>query len=113
MSEAYDAMGKRSSEIYYMKNSDALISAIDKALTAGKSVTYAANIPRSGAPLIDGHSYMVDSTVRNSSSALIGMRLRNPWGTDGAGSDGDDDGYVTITATQAYASLLGFAMAWV
>jgi hypothetical protein len=113
MSEAYDAMGRTSTESYYVNSSTSLISAIDKALAAGKSVTYAVNAPRNGAPLIGGHAYMVDSTVKDASGVVTGLRLRNPWAIDGAGDDGVDDGYVTITSTQAYTSFLGFATAWV
>ncbi len=113
MSEAYDAMGTTSTEHYYVDSATTLISAIEKALSAGKSATYAVNNPRNGAPLIGGHAYMVDSTVKDSSGAVTGLRLRNPWAIDGAGDDGIDDGYVTITPAQAYTSFLGFATAWV
>jgi hypothetical protein len=30
--------------------------------------------------------------------------LRNPWGIDGAGNDGKDDGYVRLTPAQALGS---------
>ena len=37
----------------------------------------------------------------------VGVRLRNPWGVDGAGSDGANDGYVTLTGAQALAAMSG------
>jgi hypothetical protein len=33
--------------------------------------------------------------------------LRNPWGIDGAGNDGVNDGYVRLTALQAFTSFWG------
>jgi len=34
----------------------------------------------------------------------VSVTLRNPWGTDGGGSnDGANDGYVTLTGAQLYA----------
>ena len=41
------------------------------------------------------------------------LRLRNPWAMDGYSgtTDGANDGYITITAQQASASMLGFVSA--
>ena len=36
---------------------------------------------------------------------------RNPWGSDGVGSDGSNDGYVTVTAGQLYANCSGLTAA--
>jgi hypothetical protein len=112
MSEAYRAVGAAATASYSSASASWLIDSIRNDLKAGKSVTYAANKPGS-APLIAAHAYMVDAIVTNSAGQAIGIRLRNPWGTDGAGDDGNDDGYVTITAAQAQASFLGLASAWV
>jgi hypothetical protein len=35
------------------------------------------------------------------------VTLRNPWGTVGAGSNGKDDGNVTMTVQQAFAKTVG------
>ncbi len=37
--------------------------------------------------------------------------VRNPWGIDGAGYDGANDAYVTVTAKQALDSMLGIVSA--
>ncbi len=57
----------------------------------------------SGAPLIMGHQYAVARVNRNSAGTVTSIVLRNPWGTDGAGSDGSNDGFVTVTPAQIYA----------
>ena len=41
----------------------------------------------------------------------VSIRLRNPWGVDGAGHDGADDGYVTITAAQMLKNMSGVVVA--
>lgn len=53
-----------------------------------------------GAPLVMSHMYTVMSFTRNSAGTITGITLRNPWGTDGAGNDGNNDGYVTVTPAQ-------------
>ncbi len=56
-----------------------------------------------GAPLLMEHMYTVAGIIRNSVGTITGIRLRNPWGTDGAGNDGINDGYVTVTPAQLFA----------
>lgn len=106
MSEAYEAMGKTSTSSYASSSATWLISTIKQALDAKKSVTFAVSKPN-GAPLIGGHAYSVASMVTDSAGKITGLKLRNPWGVDGAGSDGCDDGYVTITSAQAHGAFLG------
>ncbi len=54
----------------------------------------------------------MDAVVTNSSGVPTHLRLRNPWGVDGNSvTDGANDGYVTVTAQQAYDSFLGFTSA--
>ncbi len=50
-----------------------------------------------------GHQYTVVRVNRNSAGTVTSVVLRNPWGVDGAGSDGSDDGFVTLTTAQIYA----------
>jgi hypothetical protein len=38
---------------------------------------------------------------------FVSLVLRNPWGSDGAGNDGANDGVVTVTLDQANAAFLG------
>lgn len=111
MSESYTALGKPSSETYSFNCAGNLMTSIENAFAAGKSVTYAVDSPSGGAPVIGGHAYMVDSVTRDSKGKVNGLRLRNPWGIDGAGDDGRDDGYVTVSACQAFESFLGLTTA--
>ncbi len=56
------------------------------------------------APLIMSHMYTVMSFIRNSAGTITGIVLRNPWGFDGAGNDGNtSDGLVTVTPAQLFA----------
>jgi hypothetical protein len=55
------------------------------------------------APLVMGHAYTVVNVTRNAAGTVTGVRLRNPWGTDGAGNDGNNDGFVTVTPAQLFA----------
>ena len=48
------------------------------------------------APGTSVHVYSVIGTFRDSAGTLM-LRLRNPWGTDGAGNDGLDDGHEILT----------------
>jgi len=56
-----------------------------------------------GAPLFMSHMYTVMSFVRNSSGTITSIVLRNPWGYDGTGNDGNpNDGLVTVTPGQLF-----------
>lgn len=56
-----------------------------------------------GLPLIMGHMYTVVSVSRNSSGVVTQITLRNPWGYDGAGNDGNTaDGLVRVTPAQLF-----------
>ena len=112
MSEGYAALGAASASTYSASGASALLNLIKNDLAAGKSVTYAVATPAAGSNLCRFHAYMVDGVVQDASGRPTHLRLRNPWGTDGdAVTDGSNDGYVTVTAQQAYASLLGFTSA--
>jgi hypothetical protein len=78
---------------------------------SGKAVTYATSTITGGAPLVGYHAYTVDAVIYDSNGVATSIRLRNPWGVDGAGSDGANDGYVTLTASQALANMLGYTAA--
>jgi hypothetical protein len=57
---------------------------------------------RTGAPLIMDHMYTVASFVRNTVGQITHVVLRNPWGSDGAGNDGVNDGLVRVTPNQLF-----------
>ncbi len=109
MTEAFSAMGLVGSDINGTSASD-LVNKISAALAAGRAVTYAVGTVPAGAPLIGNHAYTVDHMGHDSKGNVV-VVLRNPWGVDGAGSDGANDGYVTVTPQQLYAASLGAASA--
>ncbi len=113
MDESYTALGSSSQSTYSAPSGAQLLTLIKGQLDAGKSVTYAAGKPAAGAPLIGSHAYTVISVGLSATGAPASLVLRNPWGIDGAGNDGKDDGYVTLTAAQALTSMLGFVSAYV
>jgi hypothetical protein len=77
---------------------------VKRLLDRGDAVSLATH--SSGGVLEGLHVYMVDSIFTDATGGLC-MRLRNPWASDGSGGDANDDGYVTITATQAFMAASG------
>jgi hypothetical protein len=111
MDEAYMTLGATPASIYSADSAGSLMSQIQSQLKAGKSVTYATATAPAGSALLDAHAYVVESVGLDAKGALATLRLRNPWGIDGAGSDGRDDGYVTVTAAQAFKAFTGLVYA--
>ncbi len=64
-----------------------------------------------GADIITDHAYTVVSVGTDASGTLTTLTVRNPWGVNDAGGTGN--GYVTLTAKQAFDSFLGFVSATV
>jgi hypothetical protein len=66
-----------------------------------------------GCPCVGGHEYTVNGmsygwrydSWSGWTWGVTGVRVRNPWGSDGVGSDGADDGYVTVTGDELFGSL--------
>jgi hypothetical protein len=107
MDEAFADHGFASTGIWNATDGTALLNQLKTQLSAGKAVTLATQGPALGAPIVDeSHAYHVIS-VQTDAEGEMSVLLRNPWGVDGAGSDGNDDGYVRLTAAQAYASWMG------
>lgn len=113
MDEVYAALGARPKTDFGGDGADALMSLIAGEISARESVTYGTNVVTDGAPLIASHAYTVDGIVTDATGTPTGLRLRNPWGIDGAGNDGINDGYVTITAQQACDCVAGDVAAFV
>ena len=69
------------------------------------TVSFAGGSIASGAPLENNHSYTVMYVTSNSSGVVTSITLRNPWGYDGLGNDGNpNDGLVTVTPGQLFGS---------
>jgi hypothetical protein len=78
-----------------------MVQAIGKLLNRGDAVSF---VTKAGSTTLEQlHVYMV-SRVWTDSSGTTWLTLRNPWGTDGVGSDGVEDGYVTLSASETFKS---------
>ena len=110
MREAYAALGVGSRTVR-ATNATALLAYIKLELSMGRSVTFATDEPPAGAPLVGMHAYSVVGVDSDAAGNPVMLRLRNPWGYDGAGDDGADDGYVTINGDQALNALMGVVSA--
>jgi hypothetical protein len=62
------------------------------------SNTTSAIIP--GTPLRDDHQYVVVSVSYDGNGVITSITLYNPWGVDGGGDDGNDDGFIVVTPAQ-------------
>jgi hypothetical protein len=74
-------------------------------LSQGRVVTLGMFTPGGGAPCVGGHAYTVIGVNRDTTGKVTSVVLRNPWGIDGVGFDGANDGYVTLTAAHLTASV--------
>jgi hypothetical protein len=106
MSEAFTDLGYRNDSIWDVNDKESLVDALAVELAAGKAVTLAVYEPKNGARLIGSHAYTVVAVETDADGART-VVVRNPWGIDGVGSDGNDDGYVRLTPLQAYSSFWG------
>jgi Calpain family cysteine protease len=108
MDESYQALGCNSTSTFQASSATALLSQISKDLASGQSVTDATTDTVSTQALVADHAYMVDSVGLDSHGDVATLTLRNPWGCN---ADFTGNGYVTITAAQALASMTGFSNA--
>ena len=100
MSEAFRAIGVASKDVAKASITTAsnMMKSIESMLAGGKSITIAtASSTEWAAGLVDNHAYEIERVI-TSSSGKKSLVLRNPWGIDGNGNDGQDDGYVTVSA---------------
>lgn len=106
MSEAASVLGVTSNSIYSTSSATNLMGTLAAELNAGKAVTFATVGTISGSTLVGSHAYQVVSVTATT------LTLRNPWAIDGyTCKDGSNDGYITVTATQAYANFCGATFA--
>jgi hypothetical protein len=98
MSEACGYLGVTSASVYTAGSAAALMTQLSSQLAAGKAVTYATDANLGDAAILVGsHAYEVVAVTDET------LTLRNPWAIDGYETrDGLDDGYVTVTAYEAY-----------
>lgn len=101
MRDALKALGATDVTSLWQKDSSGqgALNNIAAQFAQGRTVTMAFWEPPADVPLIGQHAYMVDRVNLDSNGNVTSVVVRNPWGTDGAGDDGKDDGYVTLTAS--------------
>jgi Ca2+-binding RTX toxin-like protein len=90
---------------------NAMVSWMQTQLDANKALTFGTpGGVQAGVRLVGGHAYTVHDIVDNG-DGTYGIVVRNPWASDGVGTDGTNDGYVTLTAAQLYANCSGLTAA--
>jgi hypothetical protein len=112
MAEVFSGLGIKSQSTFATASAAALGTLMAKDLNANDAATFATgDTIQDGAPLIADHAYEINAINVDASGHPVSVQLRNPWGVDGAGNDGDNDGYVTMTITQAYDNMSGIVVA--
>jgi len=112
MTEVFSDLGIRSQSTYSAASAAALGDLVAADLKANDAATFATgDTIQDGASLIADHAYEIDSVNVDKTGTPVSLRLRNPWGVDGVGNDGDNDGYVTITIQQIFDNLSGIVVA--
>ena len=84
----------------FSATASSVFSQITTALAANKAVAAITNTTiNNGAPIIGSHAYTIVAT--SIENGIQFLTLRNPWGYDGAGNDGNSaDALVKITLAQ-------------
>ncbi|HEX8524805.1 MAG TPA: C2 family cysteine protease [Tepidisphaeraceae bacterium] len=108
MTEAFGALGLKSTSY---DSAYAISGKLEEMLKQNEAITYATAEAPAGSNLMSYHAYSVDHVVRNTFGGISAVVLRNPWGTDGAGSDGSNDGYVTVSLANIAAAFSGVVAA--
>jgi len=75
---------------------------INSLLNGGNTVVLCT--PQDSAYLVGRHCYTVDH-VNETAGKITSITLRNPWGHDGRGGDGVNDGFVTLTGLDVLKSV--------
>lgn len=99
--EIFDDLGLPNQSNFTIASSQGLLSQLQADLVAGRAIAFGTNSSPGDAPVIMGHAYVVTNVLTDANGDFAGVELHNPWSHDGAGWDGDDDGYVTLTPQQA------------
>ena len=115
MDESLTAVGvigaKKSIWKEQLGNADAFLGWVEARLAAGEIVTLAVTSGGGEQNLVNGHAYTVTrvDTAPDGSKHLV---IRNPWGVDAyASTDDANDGYLTLTAAEAYDGIDAFVSA--
>jgi len=112
MGEVFTALGMSNQQSLWKQdatNGDDYLDWVQQQLDAGYTVTMGViNPPPGSINLISGHAYTV-VRVQDNGDGTRSLVVRNPWGIDGYRTDdGAQDGYVTLTAANAYTGIDAF-----
>jgi hypothetical protein len=107
MDEAYFDVGINATDGRFWSTPTAMLQQFQSELAGGEAVTVADLSVGAGIPLIPDHAYTVVAVTTDDQGNLVGLELRNPWGVVGVNGYPGNNGYVTITAAQAFATIVG------
>ena len=102
--EANAALGAKAGARSFSDFSSAMNLGADvlKRFLNKESLTIITSNFTSGLPLNTRHVYSIVNVVTTPKGAVTEIVLRNPWGRDGAGNDGRNDGLVSVTPAQLF-----------
>jgi len=103
--EANAALGAKADDRAFTSFSSAikLGAEVLKRFLNKEALTIGTGNSTNGLPLLTRHEYTVAKVITNSKGVVTEIVLRNPWGRDGAGWDGVNDGLVRVTPAQLFA----------
>jgi hypothetical protein len=106
---AFADLGFGTASISTASSDSVMLSTINNALSTNHAIAAGTRSTVSaGSPLVGSHAYSVVGAYRDAGGTLR-ITLRNPWGVDGAGNDGNaGDGLVTVDYTTFVASFSMF-----
>ena len=111
-STVFDTIGASAEVSRSFTNSSQALRHIETELNAGKAVVVNINSPEAGCPCLGNHAYIVERVNYATQTfwghtfeVPVSVVLRNPWGIDGTGQDGNNDGLVTVTGEQLVKSM--------
>ena len=99
--EIFEDLGLLTSSTFTGSSGKDLLLQLAGQLGAGQAVVMGTDYTPGDAPVIPGHAYTVLDVGFDETGRPVSLRLMNPWGRDGAGDDGANDGVVTLTPAQA------------
>ena len=114
MGEAFTTLGLNSQSSLWKNQAtsgDDYLNWVQQQLDAGYTVTMGVINPPGQLNLIGGHAYTVVG-VQTNDDGTRSLIVRNPWGVDGyRTTDGAQDGYVTLSAADAFSGIDAFVAA--
>jgi hypothetical protein len=98
--EIFHDLGLGASSAFTGTSGEELLNQLASQLAAGQAVVLGTGFSPGDAPVIAGHTYVVVNIARDEWGRPLSVKLMNPWGRDGVGNDGADDGFITLDPQQ-------------